>query len=691
MFVDKSGSPHFIEYVSVLEREEGRPAYVYGSARDVTERRQAERRLRDSEERYRATFEQTAVGVCEVDPQGRFIRGNRRFCDLLGYERHELLLKSMDEVSHPGDRKLEYRLIKELETGGRETYTVEKRYLKKDGTQVWGNTTVSMVREAGGGPKYFVGVVEDITERKAAEEALKQSEEKYRTTFQSVPLAITISEADTGRLLEVNEGFSQISGYSRWEALGQTAVGLRLFSISRELDKLSEILEREGEIHAMEVQYRCKDDRIIDTVLSARPIRYEGRDCLLTVVSDVSAERHAQREQARLQGQLMQAQKMEAVGTLAGGIAHDFNNILQAIGGYIQLIGQMVDERSRVGKYASQIETSVEHAADLVKRLLTFSRKVEPELRPVDLNQEVTLALSILERTLPRMITIDPKLSEDIWPVSGDSGQLEQVLLNLGGNAGDAMPEGGRLTVETANVELDEEYCRQRVGVVPGKYVRLTVSDTGHGIDAGDKAHIFEPFFTTKPVGEGTGLGLSTVFGIVKAHHGHITCQSQVGQGAQFAIFLPAMVGESSQPRPAAKPKAQSFPPGQGETILLVDDENSVTEAAGEYLTLLGYRILTADSGEQALETHQAHKQEINLVVLDVGMPGMGGRACLKMLMERDPELPVIIASGYGMAGPAGDLTERGARAFLPKPYRLDDLVRTIRRVLATKKAQQGA
>ncbi|MFO7727980.1 MAG: cache domain-containing protein [Desulfonatronovibrio sp.] len=383
-------------------------------------------------------------------------------------------------------------------------------------------------------------------------------------------------------------------------------------------------------------------------------------------------------QKARVQAQLLQAQKMESVGMLAGGVAHDFNNLLQTISGNIELLLQKSAD-PKIKARLQVVARSMDRAAKMVKQLLLFSRKAESHRVPVDLNSELEQAAMILRRSIPKMIALDLQLDPAVRPVFADPMQVEQILLNLAGNAVDAMPEGGRLLVETTNVDLDEDFVRMHPGSCAGPHVLLTVTDTGHGIDRKVLDHVFDPFFTTKDTGRGTGLGLASVYGIVKAHDGYIQCYSEPGQGTIFKIFLPASAQDAVVEEGVSKEISLQ---GGKETILVVDDEEDIRELTREVLEELGYTVQTASSGEEALNIYQKQGQEIDLIMLDLNMPGMGGYKCLQELLHFDSGVKVIIASGYSAQGHAGKSSTSGARGFISKPYSLRELASKVRETL---------
>jgi len=383
-------------------------------------------------------------------------------------------------------------------------------------------------------------------------------------------------------------------------------------------------------------------------------------------------------ERKILEKQLLEAQKMEAVGTLAGGIAHDFNNVLQIVLGHAELLMIDADENAPGYEEFHAIRSAAERGADLVHRILTFSRKVDAKIRPVKLNEEVKQAERLLYRTIPKMIEIQTRLADDLKIVNADSSQLEQMLVNLAVNAKDAMPEGGTLVFETKNVPLDEEFCKPHVELEPGVHVRLTVSDTGHGMEKEVLDHVFEPFFTTKRPDKGTGLGLSMVFGIVKMHGGHITCESEPGEGTNFRIYLPVTETKANSRDIRKLP----MPSGGAETILVVDDEELIAELAKKILSRSGYNVLTACSGREALEIYRRERANISLVILDLIMPEMGGRECLEELLKIDAQVKVLISSGFAVSGETKTFLNAEAKGMVSKPINTRELLRSIRNVL---------
>jgi nitrogen-specific signal transduction histidine kinase/ActR/RegA family two-component response regulator len=402
------------------------------------------------------------------------------------------------------------------------------------------------------------------------------------------------------------------------------------------------------------------------------PVSWEDRPAVLCLIQDAT-------RQGDLESRLLYAKKMEAVGTLAGGIAHDFNNHLQGISGYIQLLMMRGDRDRTEQGWLLQIERSVKRAAALTKQLLIFSRKEESRLEPIDLNEVVRQAQKTLARTIPESITAELRLAAELASVDGDAVQLEHVLFNLGINAKDAMPDGGKIIIETRNVQLDEAFCRNHAGVKPGAYVELTFADSGHGMDQETLERIFEPFYTTKGVGSGIGLGLAIVYGIVQSHHGLILCESNLDKGTTFRVYLPAQERDG---KAQAKEERKRGDYRGAETIIIVDDEPDIIDIGQNTLEQFGYTVLTARNGEEAVEIYTRQGDRIDLVILDLGMPGMGGERCLRELLRMNPAVKVLIASGYAATQTVQSILEAGATGFMAKPYRLEDMLNKVREVL---------
>jgi PAS domain S-box-containing protein len=649
---------------------------------DTTETRRFELALSASEAKFRSLFnsmsELAVLHEVVRDPSGRvvdyrIIDCNQAFSRITGLPREQvvgMLASQAYGVAEPPYLEIYARTA---ETGEPAAFDTHFQPMNK-------HFHISVFSP---GPDQFATIASDITQRKKAEDDLRQSEEKFRLAFATSPDAICLTRARDGAFLDANQGFERVLGYTKAELAGKTSQEVNIHADPEDRSRIMAGVWEHGSISNYEARFVTKDGRVVTGLTSAALLELDGETCVLSITREIEQLKQAEADKARLADQLRQAQKMEAIGTLAGGIAHDFNNILAAILGFAEIA--RVDADSGAGAVnpadLDQIILSAQRAKELVQRILAFSRKQEPDFKPLDLNQVVRRASDILERTLPKMILIQTHLAPDLPLVEADPTQLEQVLLNLASNAQDAMPEGGRLVFESHRVVLDHEYCLRHLEMRPGVYAQLSVSDSGTGMDPATRERIFEPFFTTKAVGKGTGLGLSSAFGIIKSHGGHIHCYSEPGQGSSFHIYLPMhQAGEGRLDAQTQGVPLQDL--GGRETILLVDDEEALRRFAARTLESRGYRVVTAPSGERALEIYRARGAELDLVVMDLGMPGMGGRQALERLLALNPQARVIIASGYAAQGRVKEALESGAMGYVAKPFRQLDLLATVREVL---------
>jgi PAS domain S-box-containing protein len=407
---------------------------------------------------------------------------------------------------------------------------------------------------------------------------------------------------------------------------------------------------------------------------SISQIEADNHKLFTAIVRDIS-------EKKRLEAQFLRAQRMESIGTLAGGIAHDLNNVLSPILTAVELLQMRLSDESSQ-RLLNILHTNAVRGSEMIKQVLSFARGVEGEYIPLQPTHLIKEIIKILADTLPKSIEITFSINPDLWNVSGDATQLHQVLMNLCVNARDAMPHGGRLRIEADNVEIDEHYARMSVDAKPGKYVSVAVVDTGIGIPEQNLTKIFDPFFTTKEQGRGTGLGLSTVAGIVRSHGGFINVYSEMGRGAQFKVYLPAI--ESAQAAPA-KTLRRDLPAGNGELILVIDDENAIREVARETLVAFGYRVMVASDGAEAMAIFVAHKDEVKLVITDMMMPYMDGPATIRALRRLDPAIKIIVTSGLKAEDKIAEATQIGLKSFLPKPYTAEKLLRTVAAALKDK------
>ena len=505
-------------------------------------------------------------------------------------------------------------------------------------------------------------------------ESLKEGERRYLAVLEANPDPMVVYDRQ-GKTIYANPAFTKVFGWRPEELVGARVNFVPDELKSQTLELIHKLLySQEGYIRASTRRLN-KSGELLDIDLSAAAYHdAQGRPAGMVVnLKDMTL-------QNKMEERLRQAQKMEAVGNLAGGVAHDFNNILQAIAGYVNLAQSNQPKDCEPPGFLSEIDKAVQRASKLVQRLLTFSRRDSVQFVNLNPNQLLSQVIDLLSHTIPKMITVDISLDPDIRPISADPNQVEQIFLNLGGNAKDAMPAGGRLLFRTDNVIFEEKDCNGVTDCRPGEFVRIRVEDDGQGMDESTIGHIYEPFFTTKPLGQGTGLGLSTVYGIVKNHGGMIFCNSSPGRGTIFDVFFPALPKNTVLPKPD-KPGVESVPAGR-ELILLVDDEDPVRQTVQEYLGRLGYSTVAASTGEQALKVYQKQGDQVDMVIMDLGMPGMGGWRAMKSILGMNSTAKVLVASGYLSAEEEETWPQSGAAGFIGKPYRLPDLLKKIREIL---------
>ncbi len=521
----------------------------------------------------------------------------------------------------------------------------------------------------------FDGIDKLLFKSQETVDALRESKEKLKGTFEANPDPMVVYNAD-GYPQYLNSAFVDIFGWTMEELVGQ-----RIPFVPKEQEKICkqhiDQLFRTGSPVEVETKRITKYGKIIDVLLKAALIRDSQGKPMGTIVNlaDITGSK-------KLEKQLRQARKMEAIGTLAGGIAHDFNNILQIINGYADIT---IMDKDKNGSDYSNLQTildAADRAAKLIRQLLLFSRKVEAETKVLNPNREIKQAANILSRTIPKMVKIHTHLSERLWNVKADPVQIEQVFLNLGSNAADAMPTGGKMVMKTANVRITKETIHDMVGINPGDYVLLTVSDNGYGMEEGMIEHIFEPFFTTKDVGKGTGLGLSSVYGIVKKHRGHITCRSKLGKGTVFKIYLPAYKEKEWITEELDDTTTLI---GGAETVLIIDDEATIRGFSSKALGHFGYSVIDCSSGEDALDIYIEQYNDIDLILLDIGMPGMGGYKCFEELLKINPAAKIMITTGYSKDEKVKKALSEGAASYLGKPYKLSFLLKSVRKTLDEK------
>lgn len=647
---------------------------------------QSEERLRHSQGQLQAIFQNAACGIGVIDRQGRYIKVNNRLAEMLGYSAHELLSRLPTNFTHPDDLQLTTDNLNQLLTG-EIPYRLEKRFVRKDGEMFWAEVVANPVRARDGNIEAYVGIITDITERKAAEQALRTSEERYRTLYNTTPVMLHSIDRN-GCLISVSDFWLKIMGYERHEVLGRMSSEF-LTQNSRKYAQEVVLPEffRTGFCKDIAYQFVKKNGEVVDTLLSATAERDSTGQITrsLAVILDISERKHAEAERARLEAQLRESQKMEAIGQLAGGIAHDFNNVLSIILGNIALLQHTVRSASPyetgILNELSEIEHAAQRAATLTRQLLTFSRRQAAHTVMIDLNELLNGMQKMLRGLITENVTLELRLTENLPKVEADPAQLEQVLINLSVNARDAMPRGGTLTITTRSIGLDRPYIGQHNEVPPGHYVMLSITDTGCGMSQDTLQHLFEPFFTTKPVGQGTGLGLAMVYGIITQFSGQIAVHSTLQHGSTFEIYLPAAALNSPSEERSSYTPSQL---GGHETVLLCEDDEGVRQLAVEILHRAGYRVMSAPDARVALTLADRFLGLIDLLVTDVIMPNMNGKQLADALQAKRPKLKTLYVSGYASSIIACQGVIQQNVNFLEKPFNQDKLLEKVRLALDT-------
>ena len=672
-FTDASGQTHILQTTKVPFSFPGAGLVVVGVAVDITDLKRAEAAVRQSESEFRAMFETATIGMAQADAEtGQWVRVNDRMCAITGYSREEMLQLCIPMITHPEDRERDWDLYRRVIAGEAREYRIEKRYLCKNGAVAWVHVNMTVLRDPAGRPLHTLATIEDITERKQAEDRLRQLSRAVEQS--SVSIVITDMR---GAIEYVNPKFCQTTGYTFEEVFGQNPRVLKSGEMPPEdYARLWQTIlagkEWRGEFHN-----RKKNGELYWELASISPItdRQGNLTHFVAVKEDITQRR-------QLEAQLRQAQKLEAVAQLAGGIAHDFNNILTAMLMQLGLLREEPGLAPAIREGLKDLDTAAQRATNLTRQMLMFSRRSVLDIKVLDLNALVENLLKMLRRAIGEHFEVSFQPEGGVLAVKADSSMLEQVLMNLAVNARDAMPAGGQILIRTSAVTLGEAPLGAPAGGRVGRFVCLSLGDTGCGMDAATLKRLFEPFFTTKGPGKGTGLGLATVHGIVGQHQGWVEVESAVGRGSTFRVFLPVVDApvENRATHPALPLTA--FP--GTETILLVEDELAVRRNLGQLLRLLGYRLLLAADGHEAIALWQKEKAGIDLLFADMMMPGgITGLALAEQFQAEKPGLKVIISSGYSHETAHPSPPGRVQAAYLPKPYDARTLAMTLRSCLA--------
>ena len=652
--------------------------------RDITERKKAEEELSKREELHKEAQRVAHIGHWELRPEVGTPVWSDEIFRIFGLkpQEKEPSFTELENHLHPDDWPLLNEAVTLASTVGI-PFDISFRVVRPNDEIQWMHAIGTTIKDEKGKVTKLFGTAQDTTDRKVAEEALRSSEEKFSKAFNNAPLLMTISSIKDGRYLEVNEAFVKTTGYSREEALGKTSVEIGLVA-AEDRDRVPKLLKLDEHIKELEVQLTHANGSKLICLISVELIEYEGKKRLLSIASDITERKEAEAERKQLHAQLLQAQKMESVGRLAGGVAHDFNNNLSVIQGYTQLILEDIDPEDALYGKLNAVLDAAKRSSALTRQLLAFARKQTISPKVLDLNDTVEGTLKFLRRLIGENLELSWRPGSNPWPIKMDPAQIDQILANLCVNARDAIDDVGKVTIATKNVSLDDVYCSKHTEIEPGEYTMLSVSDNGYGMDEAMLNQIFDPFFTTKGVGEGTGLGLATVYGIVKQNNGFINVYSEIGQGTSFKIYIPKHQDFKTQKDSV---NFEETPQGHGETVLLVEDDASVLDLAKAMLQKLGYKVLTTKSPHEATEMAQEHPGQIHLIMTDVVMPEMSGNDLASHLTKIRPKSQTLFMSGYtaDVIAHQGILDE-GVN-FIEKPFSMKDLGLKIREVLEKKES----
>ena len=662
---------------SIIRREDGN-VHVLAIMQDIAKRKEAEAALKKSEERYRLLSDNVRDVIWTRDMNLRLTFVSPSIMEQQGFTIEEAMTRTPEENWPPDSLNLlQKALVEEMEVEKKEkkdlsrSRTIEVEVKCKDGSTIWTEAKMSFLRDQNGRPTGIIGVTRDISERKQVEEALRRSEEKYRTVLEANPDPVVVYDMK-GKVIYFNPAFTRVFGWTLAERLGKKMDVFVPEEALRETKMMIEKVLTGERFFNIETRRYNKNGETIPVSISGAIYKDKNGNPIGSVINlrDISLQK-------KLEAQLQQAQKMEAIGTMAGGIAHDFNNILSSVIGYTELTLDSEKKGTFQYKNLQEVLSAGNRARDLVKQILTFSRQVDHEQKPIQLKPQIKEALKMIRASIPSTIEIDQNLQSDEL-IMADPTQIHQILMNLCTNAAHAMENnGGRLTVSLMDADLDSEFISRHPNLKPGSYINLIISDTGHGISPDVMEKIFDPFFTTKEKGKGTGLGLSVVHGIVRSCGGEIFAYSEPGKGSTFKICLPVIKGRFKLEESAERP----IPTGV-ERILFIDDEPVIMEMGKQILESLGYDVVARNSSIEALELFKEKKDNFDLVITDMTMPHITGEKLAEKLMQIRPDIPVILCTGFSSMIDERKALGIGIRAFITKPVLKREIAEAIREVL---------
>ncbi len=617
-------------------------------------------------EEYRVLVNNSPDLLYRTDLEGRIIFVSSSVKRLSGYSVEEATGMNMAKEVYlfPEERR---NFLELLRMNKRVTNFITQ-LKRKDGSLWWASTNAHFYTDKHGQPRGVEGITRDVSELKNTEEALQKSEELFRIAFRTSPDSINLNRAEDGVYIDINEGFTKLMGYTRQECIGRSSLSLNIWRNPEDRQQLVAALKETGFVENLEADFVNKSGAIRVGLMSARFITVNDEKVILSITRDIT-------EKKMLERQLQQAQKFEALGTLAGGIAHDFNNLLMGMQGRASLLSMELGSDHPLADHARDIEEYVSSATKLTQQMLGIARRGKYEIKPVDLSRLVSRSATMFARTR-KELRIHLDVADRQVIVEADQQQLEQVLLNVLVNGWQAMPAGGDIFIELKTLLLDDAFCSS-LQIRPGHYCEISITDTGVGMDEKTRECAFDPFFTTKEIGRGTGLGLASALGIVKNHGGAISIQSEKNQGTTVRIYLSVTDKEAHEPR-VEKSELISG----SECVLLVDDEPMILDVGKAMLEALGYRVLTALDGARALDLLADRKEKIDLIILDLIMPGMNGEQTFDKLRKIVPQVPVLLSSGYSVSGQVSDILSKKCNGFMQKPFNISELSGKIRKIL---------
>ncbi len=604
---------------------------------------------------------------------GRFIMVNKTFCEIIGLEAGQVIGKTPFEL-FPQEIAAQHVENDRRVTESKSPLTFNEQAALADGRHEYISVKFPIL-DGSGAVIAIGGMSTDITDRARMEQQLRDSEELFRLAFRTSPDAININRARDGLYIDINEGFTALTGYTREESIGNAAIIKDIWENRADRKRLIQGLSKHGFVKSLEARFIKKNGEIVTGLLSARLLRIKDEDVMLSITRDITELKQAEAEKEKYRNQIIQSQKLEAIGTLAGGIAHDFNNLLMGIQGRASIMSIDLAPTHPCMEHVQAILEYTKSAADLTRQLLGVARGGKYETAPTDINEVVHTSATMFGRT-KKEIRIHRKLCHPAPVVVADRRQIEQVLLNMYINAWQAMPKGGEIYLETSVVDLDAAYS-STFAIAPGRFAKISLTDTGIGMDEATRRQVFDPFFTTKDKARGTGLGLASAYGIVKNHGGFINVYSEIGKGSTFNIYLPVTREQAQNPE---IPLPELI--GGTEEILLVDDEQMVIDVGTAMLEKLGYRVVSALGGRQAVQIASKRAEEFALVILDMIMPDLNGEKVFESIRKMNPSLPILLSSGYSLNGQADKILKKGCNGFIQKPFNLFDLSKIVRRIL---------